>query len=94
MNTNAEILQSIKELIAIAPDNWADQVAAKMKKSKDSVWYYANGKRGLKKGRHRDVLRLLTEVIKQDRKDALRLIAEAQLAKGIPDEDQPEETTI
>jgi hypothetical protein len=90
MNTNAEILQSIKELIAIAPDNWADLVAAQMGKSKDSVWYYANGKRGLKKGYHKDVLRLLTEVIKNDRKDSLRLIAEAQMAKGITDE----ETTI
>lgn len=94
MNNNAEILQTIKELISVAPENWAFYVAVKMGKSQASVWYYARGKRGLKKGYHKDVLRLLTEFLKNDRKDSLELIAQAQLAKGITDEDQPEETTI
>ena len=88
MDNNAEILKSIKELISVAPDNWADLVAAKMLKSPASIWYYARGKRGLKKGYHKDVLRILTDVINDDRKDTLMLIAKAQVAKGIVDEDE------
>lgn len=88
MDSNAEVLKSIKELILVAPDNWADLVAAKMGKSPASVWYYVRGKRGIKKGYHKDVLMFLTEVINDDRKDTLMLIAKAQVAKGITDEDE------
>lgn len=94
MSNNEEIFKSIKELILLAPDYWADVVAAKMGKKRGAIYYYANGQRGLRKGYHKDVLRYLTELINEEKKEALKLIANAQLAKGATVEDQPEETII
>jgi len=74
-NINEDVLQKISELIPQAPGYWVDVISAKMKVTRASVYYYVNGQRGLRKGRHLEVLRLLIELIEKENKGIAKLIA-------------------
>jgi hypothetical protein len=71
---NNEILQKISELIKNAPDTWAETIAIKMGKSVNSVYAYARGDRGLKKGYHKEVLKFLKEIIASEKLENEKLI--------------------
>ncbi len=74
MDLNNEILQKISELIPKAPCYWVDVIAEKMGKSKKSVYAYCIGSRGIRKGQHKEVLRLLkTLVAKESETDKILL---------------------
>jgi hypothetical protein len=66
MDTKAEILVKIKELKAQLPPSWADVVAVKMGKSKDSVFRYARGENVQRNGYHIEVLRILIQLVEKE----------------------------
>jgi hypothetical protein len=68
--------QKIKELIQLAPANWAKTISQKMGKSEDSVYAYVRGTRGLKKGYHKEVLRLLKIMVEKEQAETKKLICE------------------
>lgn len=63
-----EILGRIQELLLEAPSFWKDAIAAKMGKSTESITKYVVGGRGLKAGHHKEVLRLLKEIVEKENK--------------------------
>lgn len=67
------ILQQISELIKQAPGYWADVLKGKMKVTRAAVYYYSRGERGLKKGLHKVVLKLLIELIENEERVKDRL---------------------
>lgn len=73
-----DILQKIKELIPQAPGYWADVISSKMKRTLASVYYYANGERGIRKGCHKEVLRLLIELVEKENKNVRKLTEDSQ----------------
>lgn len=73
-----DILQKIKELIPQAPGYWVDVISSKMKRTRASVYYYANGERGIRKGCHKEVLRLLMELVEKENKSIRKLAEESQ----------------
>jgi hypothetical protein len=70
-----EIIEKIKELIPQAPSYWADSIAGKMNKSTDSVYAYARGDRGIRAGYHKEVLRLLKELVAEENKRTKELLS-------------------
>lgn len=70
-----EILTKIKELIPQAPANWAETIASKMGKSTDSVYCYVRGQRGIRKGQHKEVLKLLKELVLIEQAETQKLIS-------------------
>lgn len=57
------VIDEIQKKIAHAPHNWASVVAAKMGKSETTIYAYANGTRGLRRGYPVEVLKHLNEII-------------------------------
>lgn len=74
MDLKNEIIKKISELIPLVPDTWADTIAARMGKSTQSVYAYARGDRGTRKGYHKDVLRFLYEIIENEKRETQKLI--------------------
>jgi hypothetical protein len=72
------ILQQISELIQRAPSYWTDVVKGKMKVTTTAVYYYSKGLRGMRKGCHKEVLRILIELIEKENKAAAKLSEESQ----------------
>ncbi len=66
---NARILEKIEELIPVSPSNWADLVAGMMGKSVSSVRCYARGTKGLRKGRHIEVLKHLNAIAEKQKNE-------------------------
>lgn len=66
---NTRILEKIEELIAVSPSNWADLVSGMMGKSVSSVRCYARGTKGLRKGRHVEVLKHLNMIMEKQKKE-------------------------
>ena len=62
MTKKEEVLQAIKEMIKYAPADWAQQVATEMGKTKASVYAYAKGDRGVRRGMHIAVLTILKKI--------------------------------
>lgn len=69
------ITEKIKELIPKAPPDWADTIAAKMEKSTDSIYAYARGDRGTRAGFHKEVLRILKELVAEENERTEKLLA-------------------
>ncbi len=57
------VLQQIHEKIKKAPHNWAELVADKMGKSEVTIYAYANGTRGLRRGYPVEVLKHLNLIV-------------------------------
>lgn len=70
-----EILNKISELIKKVPNTWAKIIARKMGKSEKSIYAYTQGKRGVRKGQHKEVLRLLIELVELEQADTQKLIS-------------------
>ena len=69
------ITEKIKELIPQAPPDWADTIAAMMDKSTDSIYAYARGNRGIRAGYHKEVLRILKELVAEENKRTKDLLS-------------------
>jgi len=69
-----EILKRIKELIPDAPYFWKETIATKMGKSTESVTKYVTGGRGMKVGHHKEVLRLLKEIVEEENQRIKKLL--------------------
>ena len=70
-----EILNKISELIKKVPDTWANTIAGRMGKSVSSVYAYASGERGIRKGKHKEVLRILIELAENEQAETKQLIS-------------------
>jgi len=70
-----EILERIQELIPEAPTFWKSSIAAKMGKSEESVTKYVSGGRGIRAGYHKEVLRLLKELVAQENERTKKLLS-------------------
>ena len=70
-----EVLQKIKELIPQVPAYWATVVSSKMGKSADSVYAYVRGTKGIRAGYHKEVLRLLKELVTDENKRTEKLLS-------------------
>ena len=68
------VISKIAELIPMAPNFWAKALAALMKKSEDSVYAYVRGDRGIRKGYHKDVLRLLKKMTEDETERTNKLL--------------------
>jgi len=71
----AQVIDKIQELIPDAPGDWVEQIASKMGKSTESVYAYARGDRGARKGYHKTVLRHLKELVAEEMKQTKKLLA-------------------
>ena len=74
MPNNEQVLNRIKELIPQAPTDWIERTASEMGKSTDSVYAYCGGRRGLKKGQHKEVLRILNRLVEEEQAETIKLI--------------------
>ena len=63
------VIDRIRELLPDAPSYWVDLVAKKMRRTTDSVYAYVRGDRGIKKGQHKEVLRLLKGIVDKTLKE-------------------------
>lgn len=70
-----EIIEKIKELTPQAPPDWADKIATQMVKSVDSVYAYARGDRGIRRGYHKEVLRILKELVAEENERTKELLS-------------------
>lgn len=70
-----EVLEKIKELIPKAPASWKETIAASMGKSTESITKYVAGGRGMKSGYHKDVLRLLKELVSEENERTKKLLS-------------------
>lgn len=68
------VVEKIAELIKKAPSDWAEQIAEKMGKCTGSIYYYASGKRGNKKGYPLEVLKHLNQIVIEKEKETIREI--------------------
>jgi hypothetical protein len=75
MAIDDEVLRKIQELIPQAPYGWRYIISVKMGKSIESVNKYAVGKRGMTKSYHKDVLRILSDLVEKENR-RLRLLIE------------------
>lgn len=75
MTIDDEVLKKIKELTPQAPYGWQYIVSVKMGKSIESVNKYAVGKRGMTKSYHKEVLRILSDLVEKENR-RLRLLIE------------------
>lgn len=69
-----QVLTKIKELIPQAPADWAQKIAKELDKSVDSVYSYANGTRGLRRGYPQKVLASLKKMIEEKQTETKMLI--------------------
>lgn len=65
-NKTDAVLEKIQELIPQAPEYWKSIIAAKMGRSIESINKYVDGTRGMKSGQHKEVLRLLKELVAEE----------------------------
>jgi len=70
-----EVLEKIKELIPKAPANWKESIAARMEKSIESITKYVAGDRGLRRGYHKEVLRILKELVAEENERTKKLLS-------------------
>lgn len=64
-HNDTTVLEQIQEKIKKAPHNWAEMIADRMGKNVISVYAYANGTRGLRRGYPVEVLKHLNELIEE-----------------------------
>lgn len=69
------VTKRIQELIKQAPALWVDEVAERMNKSVVTIYAYARGERGTKNGQHKEVLRILKEIVAREQKEIQKLIS-------------------
>lgn len=74
-NNTHTILNKIEELKNEVPNDWARYVARCMGVSETAVRFYAKGEKGLRSGRHIDVLEHLTEYHNEHVKKIKKLTA-------------------
>lgn len=74
-NSNDLVLEKIQKLLNDAPHDWAERIADKMGKCPGSVYAYSKGERGLRKGYHIEVLKQLTEMVKEKEREIKKLTA-------------------
>ena len=70
-----QVVRKISELKEQVPSDWAERISEKMGKSPESVWAYARGERGVRKGCHLQVLRYLTAIHKEHMREIQKLTA-------------------
>lgn len=81
---NAKILAQIAELIPQAPEFWMDAIAGRMDKKRTSIFYYAKGERGMRKGYHEEVLLHLTDLVEKEKERKNSVIQESAKMKNKP----------
>jgi|GEM_PF-7105784 len=69
-----QLISKIQEKMPEAPHNWAEIVAEKMGKSVASIYAYARGEKGMRKGYPREVLRHLNQIIEEDKNETLKVL--------------------
>jgi hypothetical protein len=69
-----QLIKTIQEKMPEAPHNWAEIVAEKMGKSVASVYAYARGEKGMRKGYPREVLKHLNQIIKEDQNETKKVL--------------------
>jgi hypothetical protein len=74
-NSTDLVLEKIQKLLNNAPHDWADRIAAKMGKGTGSIYAYSKGERGVRRGYPVEVLRHLTEMVKEKEKEIKKLTA-------------------
>lgn len=74
-NSNDLVLEKIQKLLNDAPHDWAERIAERMGKCAGSVYAYSTGVRGIRKGYHIEVLRQLTEMVKEKEREIKKLTA-------------------
>lgn len=74
MTTKDPVLVRIQELIPLAPSNWAEIAAREMGKSTNSIYAYSTGRRGMKKGYHKEVLRIINRLVEEEQAEIKKLI--------------------
>ena len=73
-NTQIKILEKIQELVPQAPDDWAVRISEIMGKSRESIYAYARGDKGVRKGYPREVLRHLIDIIDEETRKTEKLL--------------------
>ena len=74
-NLKDAILEKIQELIPEAPECWKSIIASKMGRSIESINKYVDGTRGINKGQHKEVLRLLKIVVEEEKLRVKKLLS-------------------
>lgn len=69
-----QLIKTIQEKKCRAPHDWAVLVAKKMGKSVPSIYAYARGEKGMRKGYPREVLRHLNQIIEKDKNETLKVL--------------------
>jgi imidazole glycerol phosphate synthase subunit HisF len=72
---NILLIEKIAELIKKAPHDWAERIAEKMGKGAGSVYLYSKCERGMRRGYPLEVLKHLTEMVKEKEKEIKKLTA-------------------
>jgi hypothetical protein len=72
---NTLLVEKMAELIKKAPHDWAEKIAANMGKCAGSVYAYSKCERGVRKGYPVEVLKQLTEIVKEKEKEIKKLTA-------------------
>lgn len=70
-----EVILKIEELKKRAPHDWAERIASTMGKKTVSIYAYANGTRGARRGYQVVVLKHLKKMVNEFEKEAEKLIA-------------------
>jgi imidazole glycerol phosphate synthase subunit HisF len=72
---NILLVEKMAELIKKAPHDWAERIAEKMGKGAGSVYLYSKCERGMRRGYPLEVLKQLTEMVKEQEKEIKKLTA-------------------
>ena len=75
INSNDLIIQKISELIPEAPHDWAKIIAKKMGKTEVSIYAYARGERGLRRGYPLQLLKHLNKLIAERNQEIEKITA-------------------
>jgi len=74
-NQKDAVLEKIQELIPQAPECWKSVIASKMGRSIESINKYVDGTRGINKGQHKEVLRLLKILVEEENLRVKKLLS-------------------
>ncbi|HKI90118.1 MAG TPA: hypothetical protein VKA38_13900 [Draconibacterium sp.] len=75
INSNDLIIRKISELIPEAPHDWAKIIAKKMGKTEVSIYAYARGERGLRRGYPLQLLKHLNELVIEKEQEIEKITA-------------------